>query len=185
MNKNIQNQIVHATLLAVVFLIGGYPVPTSAADAGSSPPVGAPGDASFNAADRLAIINLFGAYAQSYDAGKTDEFLSVFTDKVELRYMSGDKVIAEGLTQVTQAMPGRVRAFQAAKMQRRHALTSYAFTSQTDSEARGRLYFQVLSIQDGGAPSVALTGYYEFTAVKQGNIWRFRRWIAHGDQKGD
>jgi len=43
--------------------------------------VNAPGDASFNAADRLAIINLFGAYAQSYDAGKTDEFLSVFTDR--------------------------------------------------------------------------------------------------------
>jgi len=40
--------------------------------------VNAPGDASFNAADRLAIINLFGAYAQSYDAGKTDEFLSVW-----------------------------------------------------------------------------------------------------------
>jgi len=145
----------------------------------------APGDASFNAADRLAIINLFGAYAQSYDAGKTDEFLSVFTDEVELKYMSGDKVVAEGLAQVTQAMPGRVRAFQAAKMQRRHALTSYSFTSQTDNEVRGRLYFQVLSIQDGGAPSVALTGYYEFTAVKQGNTWKFSRWIAHGDQKGD
>jgi len=54
--------------------------------------VNAPGDASFNAADRLAIINLFGAYAQSYDAGKTDEFLSVFTEKVELIYI---RVITE------------------------------------------------------------------------------------------
>jgi len=95
--------------------------------------VNAPGDASFSAADRLAIINLFGAYAQSYDAGKTDEFLSVFTEEVELIYS-------------------------------------------------GRLYFQVFSITDGGAPSVAVTGYYEFTAVKKGNTWKFSRWIARVDQ---
>lgn len=32
----------------------------------ATPPlVNAPGDASLNAADRLAIINLFGAYAQN------------------------------------------------------------------------------------------------------------------------
>ena len=146
------------------------------------PSVNTPGDAWFNAADRLAIINLFGAYAQSYDAGKLDEFISLFADKVELKYMNGDKVVAEGLAQVTQAMPGRVKAFQAAKMQRRHALTSYAFTSQTDNKASGRLYFQVFSITDGGAPSVAVTGYYEFTAVKQGNTWKFSRWIARADQ---
>jgi hypothetical protein len=38
----------------------------------------APGDASLNAADRSAIIDRFGAYAQDYDAGKPDESLSVF-----------------------------------------------------------------------------------------------------------
>lgn len=70
-------------------------------------------------------------------------------------------------------------------MQRRHALTSYVFTSQTDNEANGRLYFQVLSIKDGGVPSVALTGYYEFTAVRGGNTWKFSRWIARGDQSID
>jgi hypothetical protein len=34
----------------------------------------------------LAIIDLFGAYAQDYDACKPGEFLSVFTDTVELAY---------------------------------------------------------------------------------------------------
>jgi hypothetical protein len=103
----------------------------------TSPSVNAPGDASLNAADRLAIINLFGAYAQNYDAGKPGEFLSVFTDTVELTYMNGGKVVAEGLAQVTQAMPGCAKAFTAAKIQRRHALTSYVFNSQTDNEASG------------------------------------------------
>lgn len=76
MNKNIQHQIVPAALLAAVPLLSGYTVSMSAADAGSASLVSAPGDASFKPADRLAVINLFGAYAQSYDAGKTDEFLS-------------------------------------------------------------------------------------------------------------
>jgi len=48
--------------------------------------VNAPGGASLNAADRLATIDLFGAYAQDCDAGKPGEFLSVFTDTVELAY---------------------------------------------------------------------------------------------------
>jgi hypothetical protein len=177
-----QKHIVHAALIAALLLIGGFTASASATDTGKSPPVSAPGDASFSAADRLAIINLFGAYAQSYDAGKLDEFLSLFTDKVELKYMNGDKVVGEGLAQVTRAMEERVKAFKAAKIQRRHLLTSYAFTSQTDNEAGGRLYFQVLSSKDGGVPSVALTGYYEFTAVKKGNSWKFSRWIARGDQ---
>ena len=144
-----------------------------------------PGNASFNAADRLAIINLFGAYAQNYDAGKADEFLSLFTDTAELKYISGGKVVAEGLAQVTQAMSGRLKAFAAAKIQRRHSLTSYVFSSQTDNEANGRLYFQVLSIMDGGAPSVAMTGYYEFAAVKKDSIWKFSRWTAYLDQPVD
>jgi hypothetical protein len=35
------------------------------------PSANAPGDASLNAGDRLAIIDLFGAYAQDYDAGNS------------------------------------------------------------------------------------------------------------------
>jgi len=53
--------------------------------------VNAPGDASLNAADRLAIIDLFGAYSQDYDAGKPGEFLSVFTDTVELTYAEAEE----------------------------------------------------------------------------------------------
>jgi hypothetical protein len=162
-------------------MIAQAPWPSSAFAQGNLA-ASAPGNAVFKAADRLAIINLFGAYAQSYDAGKLDEFISLFADKVELKYMSGDKVVAEGLDQVTRGMTGRVKAFAAEKIQRRHALTSYVFTSQTNTQASGRLYFQVFASKEGGAPTVALTGFYEFTAVKEGNVWKFNRWIAYGDQ---
>lgn len=182
MNKKIQNQIVHVALLAALILISAYTAPTSAAFAGSSSPVTAPGDASFNAADRLAIINLFGAYAQSYDTGNLKEFMSLFTDKVELKYMNRDEVFKDGMAQVTGFMTERVKAFQVAKIQRRHFLTTYAFASQTESEASGHLYVQLLTSKDGGLPSTVLTARYEFTAVKQGNTWKFSRWIARADQ---
>ena len=38
------------------------------------------GDRAFDAADRLAIINLFGAYAYTYDENELDEFRALFTD---------------------------------------------------------------------------------------------------------
>ncbi len=69
-----------------------------------APTLNAPGDASFNAADRLAIINLFGNYAQLYDAGNLEEFKSLFTDNVDIKLMERDKVVAEGLDQVTQVI---------------------------------------------------------------------------------
>jgi hypothetical protein len=96
--------------------------------------------------------------------------------------MTGDNVVAEGLDQVTRVMTGRVKVFAAEKIQRRHFLTTYAFASQTESEASGYLYVHLLSSKDGGAPTIVLTGKYEFTAVKQGNAWKFSRWIARADQ---
>ena len=38
------------------------------------------GDTAFDAADRLAIINLFGAYAYTYDENELDELRALFTD---------------------------------------------------------------------------------------------------------
>jgi hypothetical protein len=46
--------------------------------------VNAPGGASLNAADRLVIIDLFGAYAQDCDAGKPGELVFVFTGQEAL-----------------------------------------------------------------------------------------------------
>ncbi len=147
-----------------------------------APTLNAPGDASFNAADRLAIINLFGNYAQLYDAGNLEEFKSLFTDNVDIKLMERDKVVAEGLDQVTRVITERVKVFAAEKIQRRHFLTTHAFDSQAESEASGHLYVLLLSSKDGGAPTIVLTARYEFTAVKQGTTWKFSRWIARADQ---
>src|SRR5436190_1358038 len=139
------------------------------------------GDSSFDAADRLAIINLFGAYARTYDAAITDEWLALFTDQAELRFVYQDKTLVNGVAECARANAEHAKAREAAKKRRRHALNSYVFSSQTGKEASGHLYFQIHSTLSGGTPSVTVTGSYDFTAVKQGNSWRFSRWIAHLD----
>jgi hypothetical protein len=108
--------------------------------------------------------------------------MSLFTDNVEIKLMERDKVVAAGLDQVTRVITERVKVFAAEKIQRRHFLTTYAFASQTESEASGHLYVLLLSSKDGGAPTIVLTARYEFTAVKQGTTRKFSRWIARADQ---
>jgi hypothetical protein len=52
--------------------------------AGQATPPGGVGSVAFDAADRLAIINLFGAYAYTYDENRLDEFRELFTESPEL-----------------------------------------------------------------------------------------------------
>ena len=42
------------------------------------------GSVGFDVADRLAIINLFGAYAHTYDQNQLDDFRLLFTGSPEL-----------------------------------------------------------------------------------------------------
>ena len=167
--------------LIILIVIAGLAASQTFGQSETDNAANAAGDASFNAADRLAIVSLFGACAQSYDEGKIDQFLSLFTDTADIKYVYKNKTYFNGLAEVTRAFPERTKAFESGYIQRRHALNSYAFTSQTDNEASGRVYFQVFSTFEGGMPIVAYTGYYEFTAVKQGSTWKFSRWFARAD----
>jgi len=140
------------------------------------------GDTAFDAADRLAIVNLFGAYAYGQDERRWDEFRAVFTESPEFRYEAADGRVIEGIDFVISVTKARQEAFRAENIQRRHALNSSYFTSQGPSEASGICYGQVFGTRDGGPPIPDLTAYYEFTAVKQDGVWRLSRWIKHLDQ---
>jgi SnoaL-like domain len=140
------------------------------------------GSADFDAADRLAIINLLGAYAQMYDEDRLDEFRDLFTESPELVLWHGGGATSGDIETVMPVLRLRKATFKAENHQRRHALNSIWFTSQDASEATGRCYFQVFAIRDGGAPVPEVTGYYEFTAVKRDGVWRFGRWVLKDDQ---
>jgi hypothetical protein len=142
------------------------------------------GNAGFDAADRLAIINLLGAYAYTYDENRLDEFRELFTESPELVLGHDGSEVSSDIETVMPLLQARKAAFKAENNQRRHALNSIWFTSQTATEATGRCYFQVFAIREGGAPSPEITGCYEFTAVKQDGSWRFGRWVLKDDQTG-
>ncbi|CNH56741.1 nuclear transport factor 2 family protein [Mycobacterium conspicuum] len=142
-----------------------------------------PGDVNFDVADRLAIINLFGAYAYLYDRNELDNFRALFTESPELGLRLHDgATLSEGVDTVMALLALRKGEFAAQNNQRRHALNSFWFENQTAERASGHCYFQVFAIRDGGLPTPDLTGCYEFTAVKQDGVWRFSRWFLAIDQ---
>jgi SnoaL-like domain len=141
------------------------------------------GSVAFDAADRLAIINLFGAYAYFYDQNQLDDFRLLFTEAPELGLRLRDgTAVSQGIDTVMELLALRKGEFTAQNNQRRHALNSFWFDSQSAGEATGRCYFQVFAIRDGGLPVPDLTGCYEFTAAKRDGVWRFSRWLLAIDQ---
>src|SRR5262249_58521134 len=96
--------------------------------------------------------------------------------------MRDGTMVSRDVDTVMQLLAVRKSEFKAEHNQRRHALNSFWFSSQSAGEAIGRCYVQVFAIRDGGPPSPDLTGCYEFTAVKQDGVWRFSRWVLAIDQ---
>jgi SnoaL-like domain len=140
------------------------------------------GRVDFDAADRLAIVNLFGAYAYTYDENRLDDFRALFTESPELVLLHEGRPLSADIEAVMSLLAIRKEKFKAENNQRRHALNSFWFSSQSDREATGHCYVQVFAITDGAAPTPDLTGRYEFTAFKQGGAWRFSRWVVAIDQ---
>jgi hypothetical protein len=144
--------------------------------------VGAVGSVAFDVADRLAIINLFGAYAYTYDENLLDDFRALFTESPQLVLLHEGNTVSGDIDMVMSLLAVRKEEFKAENNQRRHALNSFWFSSQSATEAAGHCYVQVFAIQDGGPASPDLTGCYEFTAVKQHDVWKFSRWVLAIDQ---
>ena len=145
--------------------------------------IGDVGSVAFDVTDRLAIINLFGAYAYTYDENRLDEFRTLFTESPELVLSHEGRTPSADIDTVMSLLAARKAAFKAQNNQRRHALNSFWFSSQGANEATGHCYFQVFAIKDGGPPTPDLTGCYEFTAVKKDGMWRFSRWVVAIDQR--
>lgn len=146
-------------------------------------PIADIGSVAFDVADRLAIINLFGAYAYTYDADRLDDFRTLFTESPELVLLHGGEPLSGDIDTVMSLLAMRKQAFKAENNQRRHALNSFWFSSQDAGQATGHCYFQVFAVKDGGPPICDVTGCYDFIAVKQHGAWRFSRWVLAFDQK--
>ncbi|HTX95604.1 MAG TPA: nuclear transport factor 2 family protein [Mycobacterium sp.] len=151
--------------------VDGHPAPTEEV-----------GSMAFDVADRLAIINTFGAYAYTYDQNRLDEFRTLFIEAPQLVLLHEGRPLSADIDTVMSPLAARKAAFKAENNQRRHALNSFWFSSRSADEATGHCYVQVFAIKDGGAPAPDLAGCYDFTAVKQDGVWRFNRWVVGIDQ---
>ena len=90
----------------------------------------------------------------------------MFTESPQLVLLHEGSPLSADIDTVMSLLAVRKAGFKAENNQRRHALNSFWFSSQSDSEATGHCYVQVFAIKDGGPPTPDLTGRYEFTAVK-------------------
>jgi hypothetical protein len=124
------------------------------ADGHAAPPGGV-GSVAFDAADRLAIINLFAAYAYTYDENRLDEFRELFTEAPRLGLLHDGTELSQDIDTVISLLAARKAKFKAENNQRRHALNSFWFSSQSANE---------------------------FTAVKHDGAWRLSRWVIAMDQ---
>jgi hypothetical protein len=140
------------------------------------------GGVAYNVADRLAIINLLGAYAFTYDNDRLDDFRALFTESPELVLLHEGQVLSSDIDAVMIVLRARKAAFNREGNRRRHALNSFWFTSQSATEATGHCYVQVFAIRAGGPPTAELTGCYDFAAAKHDGVWRLRRWVVTVDQ---
>ena len=141
------------------------------------------GDTSFNVADRLAVINLVSSYGPLYDQYKMEEWRLLYTEKPAVEFWLGEKKLGEGIDMLSAITRKRQDQFKREGIQRRHLLIP-RIISQTADTITGEAYLQLLSSR-GDKPSTITTGVYEFTAVNDGNNWKFSRWIAHLDSPLD
>src|SRR5246127_3598129 len=102
---------------------------------GQPAPIGDVGSVAFDVTDRFPIINLFGAYAYTYDENRLDEFRALFTDSPELVLLHEGRALSADIDTVMSLLVVRKAGFKAENNQRRHALNSYWFSGQTAGEA--------------------------------------------------
>lgn len=139
------------------------------------------GSAAFDAADRLAIINVINSYGYFLDEFGAERLDALFIDTPTLEIWSGGKKLVAGLPQFRNLVQGRHENFKRENIQRRHILSAPRFERQDGGAASGQVYLQYYETQAGGRPVLATVGVYEFTAVRQGGQWKLDRWIARPD----
>lgn len=77
---------------------------------GQPAPVGDVGGVFFDVADGLAVINLFGAYAYTYDENRLDEFRELFTESPELVLQHDGHNLSGDIDAVMSLLLGKKRS---------------------------------------------------------------------------
>ncbi len=128
-----------------------------------------------NAADRQLILDALSKYTWGYDEGDFALLGDAFTKDAK----SGGKVSGtdmkwgpmNGREEIVSILEG-IRKTQTD--QRRHNVSNFLFSKQTETEASFRCNLNLVGTE-GGVSKVISGGYYDIDAVRQGDVWRISR----------
>ncbi len=123
------------------------------------------------AADTVAIQQLIVKYAHVYDSMDVEGYVSVFTEDAKFTFtgneLNGRAEIREFITGAKQ----RRDAAPATDPKGYHSITNTRIQFDSDTQARHRSYWQVLSCATGMPCVVSNMGYYDDVVVKQNGEW--------------
>ena len=129
-----------------------------------------------NAADRQLIMETTAKYAFGYDEADFALLADSFTENAT----SGGKVTGTDIA--WGPMNGRAEIVsvlesirQSQTDQRRHCMSNFLFTEQTETTAKFRCFLNLIAAENGASRSVS-GGWYDVDAVKEADgVWRMSR----------
>jgi len=125
------------------------------------------------ASDYVAIQTLIVKYAHVYDTRDIEGYVSIFTEDAVFTFtgntLNGREEIRNFITRVANA-PAAVPEIKGY-----HSISNTLIEFVSDTEARHRSYWQVVSGPPGGPFSVNNMGYYDDVIVKQNGQWLIQK----------
>lgn len=125
------------------------------------------------AADTVAIQQLIVKYAHVYDSLDVEGYVSVFTEDAKFTFtgneLNGREAIRAFITGAKQRRESAPAADPVTKGY--HSISNTRIEFDSDTQARHRSYWQVLSCTTGSPCSVSNMGYYDDVVVKQNGEW--------------
>jgi hypothetical protein len=164
-----------------LLLIGGA---AAIAQPPASPtPATPPGDTRFDAADRLAITNLFGGMVRGLDERDLDLLVSTVAPDFWAEYrIPGSPVYkVSGRDNFRSMMAKRFELFENAGIRRRHIISPPFFLEQTPASAHVTIHFLNCTSTHGKDWHPFISAVGEFRAVKRDGAWMFTSQIEVPD----
>ncbi|MFZ4537584.1 nuclear transport factor 2 family protein [Propionivibrio sp.] len=155
----------------------------SAPDAAPAQAVSQPGTTAFNAADRMAITNLLGAFIDAMDERNVDLLIQYQTPEFTAEYhvFGSPSVTVVGRENFRAMIAKRFAYFETQGIGRRHIFTPPFFRKQTESSARIVIQYLVTSSTHGQNWRPTSSAKAEFGAVKRAGVWYFDSFTERTD----
>ncbi len=119
------------------------------------------------ARDYAAIQTLIVKYAHVYDSRDVEGYVSVFADDAVFSFtgatLNGRKEIREFITRVANSPEPALKSY--------HSISNTLIEFDSDTQARHRSYWQIVTGPSGGPFNVTNMGYYDDVIVKKNGQW--------------